>query len=192
MDKFPATEACYLEPIFQEQLGILIFFTILTWSISKLQRIIPSSRQSCTCPVSETTSAPVLANAWISKALDRNEYDEVDTMQSDAEAAMRKIGFSFDQEQSLALKAIRSECISTIFVDDEPSLQEVKMAFSLFDENNDGYIEASDLQRVLQNLGLGEAVALSECEKMVARYDTNEDMSLDIMEFSNVLEDSFC
>ncbi|CAM0873922.1 unnamed protein product [Alopecurus aequalis] len=192
MEKSPATAACHLEPIFHEQLGILIFFTILTWSISKLQRLLPSSCQSCTCPVSRTTLTPVLANARISKALDRNDYGEVDTTQSDAEAAMRKIGFNFDQEKSVALKAISSECISTLFVEDEPSLQEVKMAFSLFDENNDGYIEASDLQRILHNLGLGQGVGLSECEKMIARYDTNEDMRIDIMEFTNVLEASFC
>jgi calmodulin len=78
-----------------------------------------------------------------------------------------------------------------LFVDDEPSLQEVKMAFSLFDENNDGYINASDLQRVLRGLGL-EGVGLNECEQMIARYDMNKDTRIDFMEFTNVLEASFC
>jgi calmodulin len=192
MEKSPATAACHHEPIFQEELGILILFTILTWSISKLQRFFPSSFQSCSCPVSNTTSTPVLANTEISKALNNNEHNEVDKMQSDAEIAMRKMGFSFDQEHSVALNAISSECISTLFVDEEPSLQEVKMAFLLFDENNDGYIDASDLQRVFRDLGLGEGVGLSECEQMISRYDMNEDTRIDFIEFTNVLEASFC
>uniref|UniRef100_A0ACD5X0I4 Uncharacterized protein n=1 Tax=Avena sativa TaxID=4498 RepID=A0ACD5X0I4_AVESA len=193
MEKSPATAACHLELIFEDQLGIVIFFTMLTWSISMLQRFLPSSCQSCTCPVTKTTSTPALANTQVSKALDKNDQqDEIDTTQSDAEVAMRKLGFSFDQQHSAALNAISSESISTLFVDDEPSLQEVKMAFLLFDENNDGYIDASDLQRVLGDLGLGEGVGLNECEQMIARYDTDDDMRIDIMEFSNVLEASFC
>jgi calmodulin len=191
MEKCPATGACHLELFFEGQLGILILFTILTWSISKLQRFLPTSCQSCSCPVSNTTSTPVLTNTQISKALNKNEHNEVDMMQSDAETAMRKMGFSFDQEHSVALKVISSECISMLFVDDEPSLQEVKMAFSLFDENNDGYINASDLQRVLRGLGL-EGVGLNECEQMIARYDMNKDTRIDFMEFTNVLEASFC
>uniref|UniRef100_A0ACD5W4K1 Uncharacterized protein n=1 Tax=Avena sativa TaxID=4498 RepID=A0ACD5W4K1_AVESA len=192
MEKSPASSACHLELIFEDQLGIVIFFTMLTWSISMLQRLLPSSCQSCSCPVTKTTSTPVLANAQVSKAPNKNDQqDEIDTAQSDAEVAMRKMGFSFDQQNSVALSAISAESISTLFVDDEPSLQEVKIAFLLFDANNDGYIDASDLQRVLRGLGL-EGVGLNDCEQMIARYDTDEDMRIDIREFASVLEASFC
>ena len=98
---------------------------------------------------------------------------------------MRKMGLDFDQEKSC-------EYISTLFNDDEPSFQEVKMAFLVFDENNDGYIDASDLRRILDNLGLGDQVGVNESEQMIARYDMNNDWRIDLMEFTKVLEDSFC
>uniref|UniRef100_A0A8I6WXX2 EF-hand domain-containing protein n=2 Tax=Hordeum vulgare subsp. vulgare TaxID=112509 RepID=A0A8I6WXX2_HORVV len=182
MDKSPATAGCHLEPLFLEPLGILILF-ILTWFISEVQRLLPSSCQSCSCPVSTTTSPPVLAET--SKAPNKSEYVEMNAKQSDAEIAMRKMGFDFDQEKSC-------EHISTLFDDDEPSFQEVKMAFLVFDENNDGYIDALDLRRVLHNLGLGDRVGVSESEQMIARYDMNNDRRIDLMEFTKVLEDSFC
>lgn len=113
-------------------------------------------------------------------------------MRSDAEIAMKNMGLNFDIENSIVLKTISSEYISMLFDHDEPSLQEVKMAFLVFDENNDGYIDASDLRRVLHNIGLGEQAGIGECEQMIARYDMNKDMRIDMMEFTKVLEASFC
>lgn len=185
MEKSPATAACHLEPLLQDPLSILIVF-ILTWSFSKLQRLLPTSCcQSCTCTVSTTTSTPVLAEKKTSKAPNKSECDEVNATQSDAEVAMGKMGLNSDQEKSC-------EYISTLFDDDEPSFQEVKMAFLVFDENNDGYIDALDLRRILQNLGLGDRVGVNEAEQMIARYDMNNDRRIDLMEFTKVLEDSFC
>ncbi|XBJ27536.1 hypothetical protein VPH35_004786 [Triticum aestivum] len=185
MEKSPATAGCHHAPLFQEPVGILILF-ILTWCISKLQSLLPTSCcQSCNCTVSTTTSTPVLAEKKTSKAPNKSEYDEMNATQSDAEVAMRKMGLDFDQEKSC-------EYSSTLFDNDEPSFQEVKMAFLVFDENNDGYIDALDLRRILQNLGLGDRVGVNEAEQMIARYDTNNDRRIDLMEFTKVLEDSFC
>ena len=42
-----------------------------------------------------------------------------------------------------------SKELSKLFEEQEPSLEEVKQAFDVFDENKDGFIDAKELQRVL-------------------------------------------
>lgn len=182
--KSPATAAPHLGPVFQDSFGILFFFTILTWSITRFQRLLPGCCKCCTCAVPKTTSTSVLADKKTYKTLNENEDDDINVMRSDAEIAMKNMGLNFDIENSIVLKTISSEYISMLFDHDEPSLQEVKMAFLVFDENNDGYIDASDLRRVLHNIGLGEQAGIGECEQMIARYDMNKDMRIDMMEFT--------
>ena len=107
----------------------------------------------------------------------KDQDDEKELTQEDIKTVMRNIGFNLDQENNMS---IGNDSIARIFDDDEPSLQEVRQAFLVFDHNNNGYFDALDLQRVLKSLGLGEGVGMDECEQMIAKYDTNKDGRIDV------------
>ncbi|XP_054800081.1 probable calcium-binding protein CML46 [Prosopis cineraria] len=81
--------------------------------------------------------------------------------------------------------------ISAMFEEEEPSLEEVKRAFDVFDENRDGFIDGRELQRVLCILGLKEATELENCQKMIATFDENGDGRIDFREFVKIMENNF-
>ncbi|GAU41694.1 hypothetical protein TSUD_94150 [Trifolium subterraneum] len=65
------------------------------------------------------------------------------------------------------------------------SLEEVKEAFNVFDENKDGFIEAAELKRVLCCLGLKRD--FMECKKMINVVDQNGDELIDHYEFIKLI-----
>ena len=56
-------------------------------------------------------------------------------------------------------------------------------AFKIFDEDGDGYIDAMELKRVLDCLGLDKGWDMSAIEKMVKVADLNFDGKVDFGEF---------
>ncbi|XP_050378042.1 probable calcium-binding protein CML47 [Argentina anserina] len=76
-------------------------------------------------------------------------------------------------------------------LEEEPSLEEVKEAFHLFDENTDGFIDAGEIKKVLHVLGFVQA-SESECKRMIKTFDHNGDGRIDFEEFLKLMEDSFC
>ncbi|KAF3326603.1 putative calcium-binding protein CML45 [Carex littledalei] len=68
---------------------------------------------------------------------------------------------------------------SALFQKSEPSLDEVKEAFS---------VDAKDLQRVLVNLGFREGTNLEACMWMIRQHDRNADGNVDLIDFSRLLE----
>ncbi|KAL2559483.1 putative calcium-binding protein CML45 [Forsythia ovata] len=80
---------------------------------------------------------------------------------------------------------------STMF-EEEPSLQEIKETFDVFDKNKDGIIDANELQRVLCSLGLKEGCELEECKRMIRAFDDNGDGVIDFHEFVKFMEKCFC
>ncbi|KAI9097566.1 hypothetical protein K1719_025337 [Acacia pycnantha] len=56
-------------------------------------------------------------------------------------------------------------------------------AFKIFDEDGDGYIDAMELKRVLDCLGLDKGWDMSAIEKMVNVVDLNFDGKVDFSEF---------
>ncbi|KAJ1255990.1 hypothetical protein BS78_K123100 [Paspalum vaginatum] len=197
MENSSSTATCYYsKPVLQEPCGIIPFLHFLTWCISVFQILHPSSCQSrshsCAC-AEKAVSTPVIADKEVRKTRKKDEDDEMELTQEDIKILMRNIGLNFDQESNdMACMSIGNDSIARIFNDDEPSLQEVRQAFLVFDQNNDGYVDASDLQRVLRSLGLGEGVGVDECEQMIAKYDTNRDRRIDLAEFTKVLESGIC
>nr|GEU87932.1 probable calcium-binding protein CML30 [Tanacetum cinerariifolium] len=73
---------------------------------------------------------------------------------------------------------------------EEPSLDEVKQAFGVFDKNNDGYVDAKELQNVLSNMGFLH-ICESDCRRMIVSYDADKDGKLSFQEFLQVVEDGF-
>ncbi|GFZ12111.1 calcium-binding EF-hand family protein [Actinidia rufa] len=75
------------------------------------------------------------------------------------------------------------------FENEEVDLEDAKEAFKVFDENCDGFIDASELKKVVCSLGFGEISKL-ECEKMILAFDDNGDGRIDFGEFAKLLENS--
>ncbi|XP_049409833.1 probable calcium-binding protein CML45 [Solanum stenotomum] len=72
----------------------------------------------------------------------------------------------------------------------EPSLEEVKEAFDVFDENGDGYIDANELKKVISKMGFLELSVL-DCKRMIAPFDENRDGKIDFGEFVKLMEHIF-
>ncbi|WCJ30546.1 Calcium-binding EF-hand family protein [Euphorbia peplus] len=76
------------------------------------------------------------------------------------------------------------EVISGLEEDGSRKKQELlEEAFKIFDENGNGFIEASELKRVLQCLGLDKGWDLNDIEKMMKVVDLNLDGKVDFHEF---------
>ncbi|OMO53596.1 Calcium-binding EF-hand [Corchorus olitorius] len=80
--------------------------------------------------------------------------------------------------------------IGGLFEEDEPSLEEVKEAFDVFDENKDGFIDTNELRNVLFSLRFMEA-SEEDCKRMIKGFDYNLDGRIDLGEFIKVMEKSF-
>ncbi|MED6163995.1 hypothetical protein PIB30_085295 [Stylosanthes scabra] len=105
---------------------------------------------------------------------------------------MAKLGLSCSLESEELQEQFGSKELSVMFEEQEPSLEELKDAFDVFDENKDGFFDASELQRVLIILGLKEARTLENCQKMIRKYDVNQDGRIDFNEFVKIMENCFC
>lgn len=81
--------------------------------------------------------------------------------------------------------------IARLFEEDQPSPEELKEAFDMFDENSDGFIDAGELGKVLCTLGLMEPLEV-ECQRMIRVFDDNGDGRIDFKEFVKLVEHSFC
>lgn len=122
-----------------------------------------------------------------------SKRSELELSSEDLETVMQKMGIISEEAKREQTKAtIALDEVSDIFEDKEPSLEEVREAFSVFDRNSDGFIDASELQRVLTELGFKSEAPLEECQGMIEVYDENKDGRIDFNEFLKFLEKSFC
>ncbi|CAK9186078.1 unnamed protein product [Ilex paraguariensis] len=78
---------------------------------------------------------------------------------------MTKLGIFCHPEDEKLQERLGSDDVTNLFDEKEPSLEEVKGAFYVFDENRDGFIDAMDLQRVLCALGLKEGLEIENCSE---------------------------
>ncbi|GLJ13305.1 hypothetical protein SUGI_0210040 [Cryptomeria japonica] len=66
--------------------------------------------------------------------------------------------------------------------------EDLMQAFSVFDENKDGYITSEELQHVLSTMGLIPwSQDLQQCEQMICRFDLDRNGVLDFAEFKNMM-----
>ncbi|KAI7748218.1 hypothetical protein M8C21_002927 [Ambrosia artemisiifolia] len=74
--------------------------------------------------------------------------------------------------------------------DDVSSKQEeadLTEAFKVFDEDGDGFISATELQKVLVKLGFAEGKEIKRVEMMISTVDRNHDGRVDFMEFKEMM-----
>ncbi|XP_021297668.1 probable calcium-binding protein CML45 [Herrania umbratica] len=117
--------------------------------------------------------------------------DEGRVYRQDVEKLMGNLGLFCNQESEELNESFSSDELSRLF-EEEPSLEEVKQAFDVFDVNKDGFIDAEELQRVLCILGLKEGLNLENCNKMIKTFDEDGDGRIDFQEFVKFMESSFC
>ncbi|XP_009125113.1 probable calcium-binding protein CML46 [Brassica rapa] len=110
----------------------------------------------------------------------------------DAEMVMQSLGLFTDQESEGLQKRYSSEELSNLFEEKEPSLEEVKQAFDVFDENRDGFLDPIDLQRVLSILGLKQGSNLENCRRMIRSFHGNKNGRIDFQGFVKFMENNFC
>ena len=75
-----------------------------------------------------------------------------------------------------------------MFEEEEPSFEEIKETFKVFDGDEDGFVGAEDLQRVVLSLGLKECCSFDECKNMIKRFDVNGDGLIDFQEFVTLMD----
>ncbi|KAM7266027.1 hypothetical protein ACFE04_003710 [Oxalis oulophora] len=63
-------------------------------------------------------------------------------------------------------------------------------AFKVFDVDGDGFISASELQVVLEKLGLPEGKEIGRVEQMIQSVDRNHDGLVDFVEFKDMMRRS--
>lgn len=102
---------------------------------------------------------------------------------------MEKLGTLCELDDENSQERIGLDEIAGLF-DEEPSPEEVKEAFDMFDKNNDGFIDAGELGKVLSTLGVMEPSEV-ECQRMIRVFDDNGDGRIDFQEFVKILEPSF-
>jgi len=102
---------------------------------------------------------------------------------------MTDIGISALSQEGDEIRDFMShEEFSTLFDQTEPGLNEVEEAFSVFDQNRDGFIDAKELQTVLINLGLSEGTNVDACQSMIDKYDRNRKGKIDQTDFFKLVE----
>ncbi|XP_078433309.1 putative calcium-binding protein CML45 [Wolffia australiana] len=97
---------------------------------------------------------------------------------------MKTIGISCTGREDLDICAGDMRRIFDV----EPSLDEMQEAFSVFDVNGDGFIDAEELQIVLCRLGFREIATVENCRRMISACENKSDGKLDFFEFVHVLE----
>lgn len=123
--------------------------------------------------------------------------DQTSISTEDVKKVMKSIGLAFHDDELMKKTIWKAEEITALFLDQEPSLDEAKEAFAVFDENGDVYVDAEELKRVLCKLGFGEEeeegrFELDFCEKMIALYDKDRDGRIGFDDFVASIECSFC
>ncbi|KAL2516017.1 putative calcium-binding protein CML30 [Forsythia ovata] len=99
----------------------------------------------------------------------------------DVEIIVNKLGLVFDPKEALDAGEILS-----VFEDNEVRLELLKEAFNVFDQNNDGYIVANELNRVLNSIGLTQ-FSDEECWRMIVAVDWDGDGRIDFDEFVKLM-----
>ncbi|XP_073298271.1 probable calcium-binding protein CML46 [Primulina huaijiensis] len=130
----------------------------------------------------------VLPEDSISKKRSVKKQKRVDPIlrRGDVEIVLGSLGLISDPEE--ARLDIESHEIFSLFEEKNPSPDELKDAFDVFDRNGDGFIDSEDLQKVICSLGLDKGLEMESFERMIDVFDDNGDGRLDFEEFVKFLE----
>ncbi|XP_057949338.1 probable calcium-binding protein CML46 [Malania oleifera] len=135
----------------------------------------------------------IFAELKIWKPINRDLcINKVGLCRGELEVVMERLGMCCDPDGGELQESFGAVEAAELFEEEEPTLEEVKEAFDVFDENRDGFIDASELQRVASCLGVKEGLGVEECRRMISAFDRNGDGMIDTNEFLKFMEDCFC
>ncbi|OWM90405.1 probable calcium-binding protein CML30 [Punica granatum] len=129
----------------------------------------------------------------VGRILDGKTIDEVKLSGVEVRLVMERLGIVGNPEEGAdgpqLQEGVGAAQIAGLFDEQEPSLEEVKEAFDVFDKNHDGFIDASELCSFLRSFGF---LNLSEsiCRDMIRAFDNNGDGLIDLREFMKLVEKS--
>ncbi|XP_022884110.1 probable calcium-binding protein CML45 [Olea europaea var. sylvestris] len=109
----------------------------------------------------------------------------------DIEIVLRSMGIFCSPEGGELPEKLDANDVLDMFGEKNPCLDEVKLAFDVFDQNKDGFIDARDLQTVLCSLCLKEGSEIENCRRMIRVFDENGDGRINFNEFVKLVECSF-
>ncbi|KAK2994616.1 hypothetical protein RJ640_025670 [Escallonia rubra] len=124
--------------------------------------------------------------------ISEKKIDDGSLSREEVEMVMERLGISCHPKGEQLEERLGSNDLSSLFEEKEPSLDEVKEAFDVFDENRDGFIDAGELQRVLDAFSLRDRSDIDDCKRMIRVFDENADGRIDFNEFVKFMESSFC
>ncbi|XP_065856230.1 probable calcium-binding protein CML46 [Euphorbia lathyris] len=108
----------------------------------------------------------------------------------EVEMVMERLGIFCSTESEKLKESMGFDELSKLFDEKEPSLEELKESFDVFDVNRDGFIDAEELQRVIRLLGLKERSDVQSCRRMIRNFDENGDGRIDFNEFVKFMENN--
>ncbi|KAI8032325.1 putative calcium-binding protein CML46 [Camellia lanceoleosa] len=122
---------------------------------------------------------------------DTEKIEDEHLCREDVEMVMARLGILCNPEDEKLVEKLDSNDLSNLFEEKEPSLEELKGAFDVFDENGDGFIDSKELQRVVCLLGFKEGSEIGNCRRMISAFDDNGDDRIDFGEFVKFMENTF-
>lgn len=125
-------------------------------------------------------------------SIDQAKRVDQSVSSGDVDIVLRSLGMTCNPDEFKFPVKLDADDIFNLFEEQNPSLDELKEAFDVFDENRDGFIDAEELQKVLCALRLTEGSELENCTKMIGMFDENGDGRMDFDEFVKFMEDSLC
>ncbi|WOG93300.1 hypothetical protein DCAR_0312581 [Daucus carota subsp. sativus] len=117
--------------------------------------------------------------------------DDGSLSREDVETVMQNLGLFYQPEDLNLQGRFSSDEFINMFEENEASLDEVREAFDVFDENRDGFIDAREVQKVVRALGLNENSEMENCKMMISEFDENGDGRIDFQEFVRLMNESF-
>ncbi|GMH31166.1 hypothetical protein Nepgr_033009 [Nepenthes gracilis] len=135
---------------------------------------------------------------WVPRLTEKNDVEKEDSGDqstvsvAELKMVMGRLGILYDRAPAEVGNVGPNE-LEGLFEEDEPSFEEVKEAFDVFDQNRDGFIDAQELHSVLCSLGMRDfGSEVEECRKMISAFDKNGDGLLDYDEFLTSMEKCLC
>ncbi|KAJ0042855.1 hypothetical protein Pint_19203 [Pistacia integerrima] len=143
------------------------------------------------CHIGSEFKNPDFVDSSVSCVQKKQDHDDGSLLREEVEMVMEELTLFCGPGGEELPEKIGSREVSGLFEEKEPSLEEVKEAFDVYDQNKDGFIDARELQRVLRVLGFKEGFELENCRKMIGKFDENGDGMIDFREFVKFMENSF-
>jgi EF-hand domain pair len=113
--------------------------------------------------------------------------EDIEVSYDDVNVAMKRLGIIIDnkgQNNSLIKE------VNVILEKKLASVEDLKEAFEVFDNDRDGFITPTKLWILMEKLGLIAEMRYEDCDKMIRVYDMDGDGKISFNEFKHMMENA--